>query len=182
MFRIGFGFDTHKLEVNHDFWLGGIRIPHDKGATGHSDADVLIHAICDALLGAAGLRDIGTHFPDTSSEFKGIDSKVLLKRTLTLVLEKGYTIGNMDTTIVLQNPNISSYVPEMIKTLAQVLNTDESRISIKAKTSEKLGFIGREEGLSAYAVILLQESNDGICRKTFFPSDKSQLFACLSFN
>ncbi|MGA2822058.1 MAG: 2-C-methyl-D-erythritol 2,4-cyclodiphosphate synthase [Bacteroidales bacterium] len=158
MFRIGFGFDTHKLEVNHDFWLGGIQIPHDKGSTGHSDADVLIHAICDALLGAAGLRDIGTHFPASSSEFKGIDSKVLLKRTLALVLEKGYTIGNMDTTIVLQNPNISSYVPEMIKTLAQVLNTDESRISIKAKTSEKLGFIGREEGLSAYAIILLQES------------------------
>jgi 2-C-methyl-D-erythritol 2,4-cyclodiphosphate synthase len=158
MFRIGFGFDTHNLEVNRDFWLGGIQIPHDRGATGHSDADVLIHAICDALLGAAGLPDIGTHFPDTSSEFKGIDSKVLLKRTLNLITEKGYTIGNLDTTIVLQNPKISSYMPEMIKTLAEVLKTDESRISIKAKTSEKLGFIGREEGLSAYAIVLLQES------------------------
>jgi len=158
MFRIGFGFDTHKLEVNRDFWLGGIQIPHDRGATGHSDADVLIHAICDALLGAAGLPDLGTHFPDTSSEFKGIDSKVLLKRTLNLILEKGYTIGNLDTTIVLQNPKISSYVPEMIKTLAEILKTDKSRISIKAKTSEKLGFIGREEGLSAYAIVLLQET------------------------
>ncbi len=155
---IGFGFDTHKLEVNRDFWLGGIRIPHDKGATGHSDADVLIHAICDALLGAAGLGDIGTHFPDTSPLFKGVDSKVLLKRTLNLITEKGYIIGNLDTTIVLQNPKISPYVPEMIKTLAEVLNTDESRISVKAKTSEKLGFIGREEGISAYAVVLLQES------------------------
>lgn len=158
MSRIGLGFDTHRLEVNRDFWLGGIQIPYDKGATGHSDADVLIHAICDALLGAAGLGDIGTHFPDTSSEFKDIDSKVLLKRTLNLITEKGYTIGNLDTTIVLQNPKISSYMPEMIKTLAEVLKTDESRISIKAKTSEKLGFIGREEGLSAYAIVLLQES------------------------
>ena len=158
MSRIGFGFDTHKLEVNRDFWLGGIQIPHDRGATGHSDADVLIHAICDALLGAAGLGDIGTHFPDTSSEFKDIDSKVLLKRTLNLITEKGYTIGNLDTTIVLQNPKISSYMPEMIKMLAEVMKTDESRISIKAKTSEKLGFIGREEGLSAYAIVLLQES------------------------
>ena len=158
MSRIGLGFDTHRLEVNRDFWLGGIQIPYDKGATGHSDADVLIHAICDALLGAAGLGDIGIHFPDTSSEFKDIDSKVLLKRTLNLITEKGYTIGNLDTTIVLQNPKISSYMPEMIKTLAEVLKTDESRISIKAKTSEKLGFIGREEGLSAYAIVLLQES------------------------
>jgi len=158
MSRIGLGFDTHKLEVNRDFWLGGIQILYDKGATGHSDADVLIHAICDALLGAAGLGDIGTHFPDTSSEFKDIDSKVLLKRTLNLITEKGYTIVNLDTTIVLQNPKISSYMPEMIKTLAEVLKTDESRISIKAKTSEKLGFIGREEGLSAYAIVLLQES------------------------
>jgi 2-C-methyl-D-erythritol 2,4-cyclodiphosphate synthase len=156
--RIGFGFDTHKLDINREFRLGGIQIPHDKGATGHSDADVLIHAICDALLGAASLGDIGTHFPDTSPEFKDIDSKVLLKRTLSLVTEKGYAIGNIDTTIVLQNPRISSFIPEMIKTLAKVLETDESLISVKAKTSEKLGFIGREEGLSAYAIVLLQES------------------------
>jgi 2-C-methyl-D-erythritol 2,4-cyclodiphosphate synthase len=156
--RIGFGFDTHKLEIGRDFWLGGIHIQHDRGAVGHSDADVLIHAICDALLGAASLGDIGTHFPDTSSEFKGIDSKVLLKQTLALLLEKGYVIGNIDTTIVLQNPKINPYVPEMVKTLAEVLNIPESKISIKAKTSEKLGFIGREEGLSAFAIVLLEGS------------------------
>jgi 2-C-methyl-D-erythritol 2,4-cyclodiphosphate synthase len=154
--RIGFGFDTHKFEDNREFWLGGIMIPHEKGPSGHSDADVLIHAICDALLGAAGLRDIGTFFPDTSSEFKNIDSKVLLKRSLKLVLENGFTISNLDTTVVLQNPKIGSYVPKMIKTLAEVLEIEESQISIKAKTSEKLGFIGREEGLSAYAIVLLQ--------------------------
>lgn len=158
MFRIGFGFDTHKLEAGRDFWLGGIRIPYNKGASGHSDADVLIHSICDALLGAAALGDIGTHFPDTSSEFKDIDSKILLSRTLDLIMEKGYTLGNLDTTIVLQDPKISSYVPEMIRTLAGVLKMDPSRISVKAKTSEKLGFIGRGEGLSAYAIALLQES------------------------
>jgi 2-C-methyl-D-erythritol 2,4-cyclodiphosphate synthase len=156
--RIGFGFDTHKLENNREFWLGGIRIPHEKGPIGHSDADVLIHAIIDALLGAAGLRDIGTYFPDTSSEFKNIDSKVLLKKALNLVLEKDFTIGNLDTTVVLQNPKISSYVPAMIKSLAEVLEINESRISVKAKTSERLGFIGREEGLSAYAIVLLEES------------------------
>jgi 2-C-methyl-D-erythritol 2,4-cyclodiphosphate synthase len=156
--RIGFGFDTHKLEVGHEFWLGGMRIPHEKGATGHSDADVLIHAICDALLGAAGLRDIGTQFPDTSSEFKDIDSKVLLKRTLDLIEKNGYTIGNMDTTIVLERPKINVHVPEMMKTLAEVLKIEESRISIKAKTSERMGFIGREEGISAYAIVLLHES------------------------
>lgn len=154
--RIGFGFDTHKLEIGHDFWLGGIQITHYKGATGHSDADVLIYAICDALLGASGLQDIGTQFPDTNSEFKDIDSKVLLIRTLNLILKKGYTIGNLDTTIVLEYPKIGVYVRKMIKTLAEVLKIEESRISIKAKTSEKLGFIGREEGISAYAIVLLQ--------------------------
>jgi 2-C-methyl-D-erythritol 2,4-cyclodiphosphate synthase len=156
--RIGFGFDTHKLEAGRVFRLGGIKIAHDKGAAGHSDADVLIHAICDAMLGAAGLGDIGTHFPDTSPEFKDIDSRILLKRTLALIAGKGYSIGNIDATIVLQHPKISGYFPEMIRTLAEVLETEASRISIKAKTSEKLGFIGREEGLSAYAVVLLQES------------------------
>ena len=158
MFRIGFGFDTHRLESNRDFWLGGIMIPHDKGAKGHSDADVLIHAICDAMLGGAGLRDIGTHFPDTSPEFKGIDSKILLRKTHKLVLEKGYTIGNLDTTIVLQNPKINPYVPEMIAKLSEVLGIDNLRISIKVKTSENLGFIGREEGLSAYAIVLLDHT------------------------
>jgi 2-C-methyl-D-erythritol 2,4-cyclodiphosphate synthase len=154
--RIGFGFDTHKLEPGRDFWLGGILIPHEKGASGHSDADVLIHAIIDALLGAAGLRDIGTYFPDTSSEYKNIDSKVLLSRTLSLITEKGYSIGNLDTTIVLQSPKIGTFVPGMIQKLAHVLSIEETQISIKAKTSEKLGFIGREEGVSAYAVVLLK--------------------------
>jgi len=158
MFRIGFGFDTHKLEDDREFWLGGIRIPHSKGAIGHSDADVLIHAICDALLGAAGLPDIGTHFPDTSDEFKGMDSKILLKKTTKIVYEKGYSIGNLDMTVVLQRPKISGFIPEMIKILSEILSINESRISIKAKTSEKLGFIGREEGFSAYAIVLLQES------------------------
>ena len=157
MSRIGFGFDTHKLEAGRDFWLGGIKIAHDKGASGHSDADVLIHAVCDAMLGAAALGDIGTHFPDTSAEFRDIDSKILLERTLKLINDKGFSIGNIDTTIVLQNPKINPYITEMIRTLAEVLETDPSRISIKAKTSEKLGFIGREEGLSAYAIVLLQE-------------------------
>jgi 2-C-methyl-D-erythritol 2,4-cyclodiphosphate synthase len=156
--RIGFGFDTHKLEMGREFWLGGVCIPYEKGASGYSDADVLIHAICDALLGAAGLRDIGTQFPDTSSEFNGIDSKVLLKRTRDFIQKNGYTIGNLDTTIVLERPKISVYVPEMIKTLTEVLQVEESKISIKAKTSEKMGFIGREEGISAYAIVLLHKS------------------------
>jgi len=158
MFRIGFGFDTHKLIAGRDLWLGGVKIPHEKGAAGHSDADVLIHAICDALLGAAALGDIGTHFPDTSSEFKDIDSKVLLSRTFDMVTAKGYSIGNLDTTIVLQNPKVSMFIPDMIRALAGVLKTEELRISVKAKTSEKLGFIGREEGLSAYAIVLLQSA------------------------
>jgi 2-C-methyl-D-erythritol 2,4-cyclodiphosphate synthase len=155
MFRTGFGFDTHRLEEGRDFLLGGIRIPHTRGAAGHSDADVLIHAICDALLGAAGLRDIGFHFPDTSPEFKDIDSKILLAKTLALVRERSFTISNIDTTIVLQRPRISDYIPDMIKSLSVVLQIREEQLSIKAKTSEKLGFIGREEGVSAYAIILL---------------------------
>jgi 2-C-methyl-D-erythritol 2,4-cyclodiphosphate synthase len=157
MLRIGFGFDTHPLETGHDFWLGGIQIPHVKGAIGHSDADALIHAICDAMLGAAGLRDIGYYFPDTAVEFKGVDSKILLRKTCQLIRENGYSIGNFDCTIVLQDPKISSYIPEMITVLSGVLEIPESCLSIKAKTSEKLGFIGREEGLSAYAVVLLMK-------------------------
>ena len=153
--KIGFGFDTHRLEKGHDLWLAGIHIPHTKGAVGHSDADVLIHAVCDALLGAAGLRDIGFHFPDTDPEFKGIDSKILLHRTNQLVRGKSFIVGNIDCTIVLQQPKITNYIPEMIKSLATVLEVDESLISIKAKTSENLGFIGREEGVSAYAIVLL---------------------------
>jgi len=155
MMRIGFGFDTHRLEPGHDFWLGGVHLPHTKGAVGHSDADVLIHAVCDALLGAAGLRDIGFHFPDTDPEFKGIDSKILLARTNRLIREKSFSVGNIDCTIVLQVPKVSHSIPEMISSLATVLEIEESQISVKAKTSEKLGFIGREEGVSAYAVVLL---------------------------
>ncbi|MCX6243348.1 MAG: 2-C-methyl-D-erythritol 2,4-cyclodiphosphate synthase [Bacteroidetes bacterium] len=156
--RIGFGFDTHKLEAGREFRLGGILIPHEKGATGHSDADVLIHAVCDALLGAAGLPDIGSQFPDTSPEFKGIDSRILLERTMSLVREKGFAIVNIDTTIVLQKPKIAEYFTEMVKTLSGVLGIEASKVSVKAKTSEKLGFIGREEGVSAYAVVLLENA------------------------
>jgi 2-C-methyl-D-erythritol 2,4-cyclodiphosphate synthase len=157
MFRIGFGFDTHKLEDNRDFRMGGVLIPHTKGSVGHSDADVLIHAIIDALLGAAGLQDIGHQFPDQADEFKGIDSKILLSRTIEMIKAKSYEIGNIDTTIVLQRPKISDHIPTMIKTLCEVMKTGEYQLSIKAKTSETLGFIGREEGVSAYAVVLLQK-------------------------
>ena len=155
MFRIGFGFDTHQLVPNKPFILGGILVPHIKGATGHSDADVLIHAICDALLGGIGARDIGTQFPDSSPEFKGIDSKILLMRTMELVSHRSFQIQNIDATIVLQEPRISALIPEMIITLSNVMGIDKSQLSIKAKTSEKLGFIGREEGVSAYAVVLV---------------------------
>ncbi len=156
--RIGFGFDTHRLEEWNELWLGGILVPHTKGAVGHSDADVLIHAICDALLGAAALGDIGTHFPDTSDEFKGIDSKILLKKTCGLICEKGYAIGNIDSTIVLQSPKISKYIPEMLLILNDIMGISQGSLSIKAKTSETLGFIGREEGVSAYAVALLLDA------------------------
>jgi len=157
MFRIGFGFDTHRLDPGREFWLGGVLIPHARGAAGHSDADALIHAIIDALLGAAGLRDIGNQFPDTSAEFKGIDSKILLARTMELIRAKGFSIGNMDATIVLQEPKINPFIPSIIGTLASVMAIGEDQLSVKAKTSEKLGFIGREEGISAYAVVLLEK-------------------------
>ncbi len=157
-FRTGFGFDVHKLESNIDFWLGGIKIPHHKGAVGHSDADVLIHAICDALLGAANMRDIGFHFSDTSQEFKGIDSKILLKRTIDLIATKGYVIGNIDSTICLQQPKIAPYIDEMRNALASVAAIDSDAISIKATTTERLGFEGREEGVSAYAVVLIYKN------------------------
>ena len=156
MLRIGFGFDTHKLEEKKVFYLGGILIPHIKGATGHSDADVLIHAICDALLGAASLRDIGQQFPDSSAEYRVIDSKILLRRTCDLVQGKSFSIVNIDSTVVLQSPRISDYIPGMISQLCEVMGVSEEQVSIKAKTSENLGFIGREEGVSAYAVCLLQ--------------------------
>ncbi len=156
MIRIGFGFDTHVLDENREFWLGGVLIPHTKGAAGHSDADVLIHAIIDALLGAAGLRDIGTQFPDTAPEFRGIDSKILLSLTMDLIRVKEFAIGNIDSTVVLEKPKINPFIPQMTETLASVMKIEPGQLSIKAKTSEKMGFIGREEGISAYAVVLLE--------------------------
>ncbi len=155
--RIGHGFDVHKLEEGRDFFIGGIKIPHNKGCVAHSDGDVLIHAICDALLGAAALRDIGYHFPDTEENYKNIDSKILLQKTMSMLTEKGYSIVNIDSTICLQKPKIQEYIPEMVKTIAGVLKTDLGNISVKATTTEKLGFIGREEGISAYAVVLIQK-------------------------
>jgi len=154
-FRVGFGFDVHQLKVGLDFWLGGIIVPHTKGGLGHSDADVLIHTICDALLGAANLGDIGKHFPDTQAEYKGIDSKILLKEIMVLIREKGYKIGNIDSTICLQTPKIGPYIPEMQKVLATCMNIDVDQVSIKATTTEKLSFVGREEGVSAYATVLI---------------------------
>ena len=156
-FRIGFGFDVHQLTETRDFWLGGIKIPHYKGGLGHSDADVLIHTICDALLGAANLGDIGKHFPDTAAEYKGIDSKILLKEVMLLVRNQGYEIGNIDSTICLQTPKIGPYIPEMKKVLASCMNIDIDQVSIKATTTEKLSFVGREEGVSAYATVLINK-------------------------
>jgi len=155
--RIGFGFDVHQLAAGKDFWLGGILVPHVKGAVGHSDADVLIHTICDAILGAADLRDIGFHFPDTDAKYKGIDSKILLKDVMAIVREHGFELGNIDATIALQKPKINPHVPEMKKVLAGVMNVSVGQLSIKATTTEKLSFVGREEGVSAYAVALLQK-------------------------
>ncbi len=155
-FRVGFGFDVHQLIEGKEFWLGGIKIEHSKGAVGHSDADVLIHAICDALLGAANLRDIGFHFPDTSASYKGIDSKILLKQVVELIHKEGYTIGNIDSTISLQQPKINPYIPQMTKVLAQVMGISENQLSIKATTTEKLGYVGTEQGINAHAVVLIQ--------------------------
>jgi len=155
--RVGFGFDVHQLKEGEDFWLGGIKIPHTKGAVGHSDADVLIHTICDALLGAANIRDIGFHFPPTDNAYKGIDSKILLKDVVKLISDKGFTIGNVDATIALERPKINPHIPSMKTVLAQLLQVDEDDVSIKATTTEKLGFEGREEGVSAYAVVLIEK-------------------------
>jgi 2-C-methyl-D-erythritol 2,4-cyclodiphosphate synthase len=156
-FRIGFGFDVHQLKLGLDFWLGGIIVPHSKGGLGHSDADVLVHTICDALLGAANLGDIGKHFPDTSDNYKGIDSKILLKEVVVLIRNKGYEIGNIDSTICLQTPKIGPYIPEMKKVLSVCMNIDVDQVSIKATTTEKLSFVGREEGISAYATVLINK-------------------------
>lgn len=157
--KIGFGFDVHRLGEGIDFWLGGVKIKHTKGAVGHSDADVLIHAICDALLGAANLRDIGFHFPDTAAEYKGIDSKILLKRVVELLAKERYAVGNIDSTLCLQSPKIGKYIPEMQRVLAETMGISEKDISIKATTNEKLGFIGREEGVTAYAVVLIENKH-----------------------
>ena len=154
--RIGFGFDVHQLTEGRELRLGGITIPHSKGALGHSDADVLIHAICDAMLGAANLGDIGRHFPDSSAEFKNIDSRILLKRVMEMIQHKKFALENMDVTLCLEQPKISPHIDAIKKSLAHVMQTGEDRISIKATTNEKLGFIGREEGVACYAVVLLK--------------------------
>jgi 2-C-methyl-D-erythritol 2,4-cyclodiphosphate synthase len=155
-YRIGFGIDFHPLAAGREFWLGGVSIPHDKGAVGHSDADVLIHAICDALLGALNLGDIGLHFPNTDPAYKDIDSKVLLQRTNALVKAKGWKVVNIDSTVCLETPKIMKYAPAMRESMGSVLEIDPDLISIKATTTEKMGFVGREEGLVAYATVLLE--------------------------
>ena len=151
------GFDVHKLVKGRDLWIGGIKLEHELGLLGHSDADVLIHAICDALLGAANMRDIGYQFPDTSDEFDGIDSKILLRKTCELIREKGYEIGNIDATICAERPKMNPHIPEMKSVMAECMSIDTDDVSIKATTTEKLGFTGREEGISAYAVVLIQK-------------------------
>ncbi len=155
--RIGFGVDFHQMVVGRDLWIGGVLIPHTKGALGHSDADVLLHAICDALLGAACLGDIGVHFPDTSEVYKNIDSKILLQETYKLIQSEGYTIVNIDSTLCLQEPKIKSYIPAMQAVIADILSITIKDISIKATTTERMGFVGREEGLVAYANALIQK-------------------------
>lgn len=156
--RIGSGIDFHQLVAGRELWIGGVRIPHIKGALGHSDADVLLHAICDAILGAACLGDIGMHFPDTSAEFKNIDSRILLKRTIDLATDAGYKVINIDSTICLQEPKISPYISQMKDSIAGILAIPINDVSIKATTTEKMGFVGREEGLMAYATVLLENS------------------------
>lgn len=153
--RIGFGYDVHRLVEGRELWIGGIKIAHSLGLLGHSDADVLIHAICDALLGAANMRDIGYHFPDTAAETDGIDSKVLLRKTVELIATKGYSVGNIDATICAERPKMNPHIPEMKRCMAAIIGIDEDDVSIKATTTERLGFTGREEGISAYATVLI---------------------------
>ena len=157
MFRVGFGFDVHQLVEGRGLWLGGVLIPHHRGALGHSDADVLLHAVCDALLGAAGLGDIGRHFPDTDDRWKGADSKLLLKEVVRLLDEKGWQVGNVDCTLILEKPRIMPHVPAMRSTIAPILGVAEDAVNIKATTNEKMGFVGREEGVAAHAVALIQK-------------------------
>ncbi len=156
-FRIGYGYDVHRLAEGETLWLGGVLVPHHKGTVAHSDGDVLIHALCDAMLGAAKLGDIGRHFPDTSSEYKNIDSKILLVKTNELIAAKGYRVGNLDVTVAAQKPKLKPFIPEMEETLAKLLNIDVDAVSIKATTTEQLGFEGREEGISVHAVVLLEK-------------------------
>jgi 2-C-methyl-D-erythritol 2,4-cyclodiphosphate synthase len=158
MYRIGQGIDFHQLVEGRDLWIGGVKIPHDKGALGHSDADVLLHAICDALLGSLGLGDIGTHFPDTSSEFKDIDSKILLQRSIDQLWARGYQVENVDATICLEAPKIKPYVDQMVLTISNILKVKLDDVSIKATTTEKLGAIGRKEGIAATAVVLVSKN------------------------
>ena len=153
--RIGQGIDFHKLKTGLDLWLGGVKIPSEKGCMAHSDGDVLLHAICDALLGAAGLMDIGYYFPDTDNKYKNIDSKILLKKTFDLIRQKGYSVNNIDTTICLENPKVSPFIQEMKKTISAIVETEPDDVAVKATTTEKLGFTGREEGIVAIAVVLL---------------------------
>ncbi len=155
--RVGFGYDVHAFAAGRDLWLGGIKIEHTMGLQGHSDADVLIHAICDALLGAANMRDIGFHFPDTAHAYKDIDSKVLLRETMQLLRDAGYALGNIDATIAAEKPKLNPYIPAMKKTLAAVMDVNPEDISIKATTTEKLGFTGRQEGIAAYATVLISK-------------------------
>ncbi len=157
-FRVGFGYDVHQFTTNRELWIGGIKIEHSKGLKGHSDADVLIHSLCDALLGAANLRDIGFHFPDNDSEYKNIDSKILLKEVIKLLKEKGYEFGNADCTIVAEQPKINPHIVKMQETLTKIINTDIDNISIKATTSEKMGFVGREEGIAVHCVALIKKA------------------------
>ena len=154
-YRIGSGVDYHQLSAGRDLWIGGVKVPHSKGALGHSDADVLLHAICDAILGALALGDIGVHFPDTDAAFKDIDSKILLKKCVALIDAKGYKVINIDSTLCLQSPKIKSYIPQMQQTIAAIANISIADVSVKATTTEQMGFIGREEGLKAYATVLL---------------------------
>ena len=155
--RVGFGFDVHQLVSNRELWLGGIKFEHELGLLGHSDADVLIHAICDALLGAANMRDIGYHFPDNAGEYKNIDSKILLAKTVDLIATKGYRVGNVDATVCAERPKLKARIPEMQEVLAKLMKVDVDDVSIKATTTEKLGFTGREEGISAYATVLIEK-------------------------
>lgn len=157
--RVGFGFDVHRLVEGRELWLGGVLLPHEKGLLGHSDADVLVHTICDALLGAANMRDIGYHFPDTAGEYKDIDSKILLRKVVELIASKGYRVGNIDATVCAEHPKLKPHIPQMQKVLAEIMDIDPEDISIKATTTERLGFTGREEGISAYATVLIERKD-----------------------